>query len=291
MDFWENAERQAALNVYLYTVKDTPKRGEQTAGVRLIDFVLEEGGLCAAVWEDDKGNISVVFRGTGQNEWVDNGVALSGTRGKNIYYTYDPPGVYRAPCDYASPAQVQALNWFNKMAHRYAWGEQDHITLSGHSKGGNKAQFIAIHSDLADVCYSFDGQGFSPEALACFSKMQAFEKRRKKIYSLSSDNDFVNVLGYRLMPPQNIFFFEAPMGEKNAVHYHLPQAILDERGHLRPQSVQGRLSLAAESLSNEVMALPPRRRRYITEGIMHLFQHHIDNEKDDILEELKRLLQ
>ena len=45
------------------------------------------------------------------------------------------------------------------------------IIVTGHSKGGNKAQYVTINSkynDLIDKCFSFDGQGMSPEAIEAF---------------------------------------------------------------------------------------------------------------------------
>ena len=39
----------------------------------------------------------------------------------------------------------------------------DSITVAGHSKGGNKAQYVTVLSDKVDRCISMDGQGFSQE--------------------------------------------------------------------------------------------------------------------------------
>lgn len=36
----------------------------------------------------------------------------------------------------------------------------DSITVTGHSKGGNKAQYVTVLSDKVDRCISMDGQGF-----------------------------------------------------------------------------------------------------------------------------------
>ena len=41
----------------------------------------------------------------------------------------------------------------------------NNITVTGHFKGGNKAQYVTIVTDRIGRCVSFDGQGFSKEFL------------------------------------------------------------------------------------------------------------------------------
>lgn len=315
MEF-EKAERAAILNVYAYMVLQPKRdeyfgdmvarlaptsereeqrkrllvraaaRDEELRGMRLVDGVVSPEGLTALAFENGAGEITVVFRGTGRAEWLDNGIALSGMPAQNVYYSYDPPTVFGIECDYASPAQVEALNWFNKTAWRQGWDRNTHITLTGQSKGGNKAQFVTMHSKLAEVSYSFDGQGFSPEAAHCFEMLPDYEKNRRKIFSLSADNDYVNVLGKRLMPSENIYFLKSSMGQENPIQYHLPEAILDENGRLNHLTEQGGLSKTIERMNDDVMALPPARRRYITEGIMALFQSYVSGKSGNIIEDI-----
>lgn len=267
---WSNREIYR-LNI----LKSVISSNMNIADSKLLDMTVSKNGLTAFSFVNPNGDISVVFKGTGSGEWIDNGEGLSGIPEENIYITYENNGdvLYHniVKSDYATDQQVEALNWFNRIAAENNWSSQNNITVSGHSKGGNKAQFIAIHSDLVDSCYSFDGQGFSPEALTAFEQLYGdkYQERRHKIYSLSADNDYVNVLGKRLMPDSQIYYFASRAG------FHFMEAILDNNGHLRTQCEQGKLSAYMETISGELMSMSPRIRQYATLGVMNVFQKYL----------------
>ena len=232
-------------------------------------------GLTACVFTNPVGAVSVVFKGTGSGEWIDNGEGLSGIPEENVYTSFshsgDITGSTAIKKDYATDQQAEALNWFNKIAAKKRWNGDTKITVSGHSKGGNKAQFVTMHSGLADDCYSFAGQGFSPEALRSLKSQYGadYERRREHIYSFSSCNDYVNVLGSRLALKEHIYYVESAAG------LHNMEAILDNKGRLRKQCNQGRLSAYAEKLSKDLMELNPSLRQYATLGIMNIFQKYV----------------
>ena len=239
------------------------------------NFTYSKSGLTACIFTKPDGAVSVVFKGTGSGEWIDNGEGLSGIPEENVYTAFSHSGEIADSTaikkDYATDQQVEALNWFNKIASKEGWNNETKITVSGHSKGGNKAQFVTMHSSLADDCYSFAGQGFSPEALNFLKSRfgEDYERRRGRIYSFSSCNDYVNVLGSRLAPKEHIYYVESVSG------LHNMEAILDNRGRLRQQCNQGRISSYAEKLSKELMKLNPSLRQYATLGIMNIFQKHV----------------
>lgn len=245
------------------------------ANSKISNLTVSRSGSTACTFTNQNGNVFVVFRGTGKGEWIDNGEGLSGVREENTYKTYEENSMElygeSIKRDYATDQQVEALNWFYGIAARKGWNKNTKITLSGHSKGGNKAQFITIHSDLVTDCYSFNGQGFSPEALTSF-KIQygaKFEMRRQKIYSFSSDNDYVNVLGTRLAPQNNIYYFESRIG------FHYLEAMLDINGRFNRQSEQGKLSRYMETVSEKLMRIDPSIRKYATLGVMNIFQRFL----------------
>ncbi len=232
-------------------------------------------GLTACSFKKPDGSISVTFRGTGNGEWIDNGEGLSGIPEENTYITYKNNGATiqrkTIPHDYATDQQVEALNWFYNIASKNNWNNLTDITVSGHSKGGNKAQFIAIHSDLVNECYTFDGQGFSPESLSSLKEQygKEYENRRHKIRSFSADNDYVNVLGERLMPKTNIYYLKS----KGGLHYL--ESLIDNNGKFYPQCEQGKLSAYVESVSEELMKLNPKTRQYAALGVMNIFQKYL----------------
>ena len=238
----------------------------------------KQGGMKACVITDPTGAVHIVFAGTGAGEWIDNGEGLSGVPEYNLYAKYDKMGklLYTtpAPNDYATDQQAEALNWFNKLCAQNNWNETTPLTVSGHSKGGNKAQFVAVNSPLVTDCYSFDGQGFSPEAIAMFkSHFPDYETRRSRIYSISADNDYVNVLGERLVPEENIFFLQSSDIDGDPFAYHYMETLLNDHGNLNPQAPQDEISLYIENLSRTVMSMPPVHRQHITLSIMSVFQH------------------
>lgn len=260
----------------LNIIKNAIKRNPSLAKAQIRNLVRKSGGLTACSFTLENGDSSVVFKGTGSGEWIDNGEGLSGIPEKQVYLTYDKNGneLYQLICEkaYATDQQVEALNWFNKIYMQNGWNKK--VTVSGHSKGGNKAQFIAINSDLVDNCYSFSGQGFSPEAISSFKKDcgESYEARRSCIMSFSADNDYVSVLGSRLVPKENIYYFKPLYG------LHFIDAIFEKNGALRPQTNQGKLSAYIESVSNQLMRLNASSRQYATVGVMNIFQKFLGDE-------------
>lgn len=262
----------------LHILRNAINRRTALADSAISDLTRSESGTTACVFTNPSAEVFVVFRGTGSGEWMDNGRGLSGIPEENTYITYGDSGntesMKTVPNDYATDQQVEALNWFSYIAAKNGWDADTGITLAGHSKGGNKAQFVAVNTDLADACFSFDGQGFSPEALAAIKKQHGakFANRIRKINSMSADNDYVNVLGQRLMPEDKIYFFQSSLG------FHYLEAMLDGNGRFLPQSGQGELSRYVQGVSEKLMRIPPLMRQYITLGVMRIFQEQFGQE-------------
>ncbi|MBO4998774.1 MAG: DUF2974 domain-containing protein [Lachnospira sp.] len=98
----------------------------------------------AACFSNDEETV-IVFRGThGAYTWNDNG-----------------EGGYQA----TTRSQQEALNYVNLLGANLTTSGK--ITVTGHSKGGNLAQYVTICAAnlVVDRCVSFDGQGFSNEII------------------------------------------------------------------------------------------------------------------------------
>lgn len=124
-------------------------------------------GVCFVDTETDSAVIA--FRGTGP-----------------LYAAWDDncQGGYMSDTD----MQKQALEFAQTCADKY-----DNITITGHSKGGNMAQYCTVlMGDEIDRCVSFDGQGFGDEFLRKYAKEIA--QNRDKIRSVCAHNDYVNIL-------------------------------------------------------------------------------------------------
>ena len=230
-------------------------------------LILNENGLSACVIKTTE-NTFVVFKGTGKGEWIDNGAGLSGIAEQNEYLTYDKSGNIQKTTvekDFASNQQAEALNLYNYIVNTDDLSEN--IIVTGHSKGGNKAQFVAINTDNVLYCISFNGQGFSPEAAMQFKDNENYRSRCQKIYSISTQNDYINVLGEQIYPPENKYYVSSCGG------FHPIDSMLNKNGELNPITTQGELSKYAESVSKKLLRLPPSRRASATNGVMNVFQN------------------
>jgi hypothetical protein len=145
----------------------------------------------------------VVFKGTtGGNEWIDNVEGLNTSDTK---------------------AQKEALDWMESL--RFT-----DITVVGHSKGGNKAMYVAILSDKVTRCVAMDGQGFSQEFLDKYwAEIQA---KAGIINSYSVSTDFVNILMFPI-PGANLVFVQG-YGIDSLGENHAPNSffITDSNGNL-----------------------------------------------------------
>lgn len=114
--------------------------------------------------------VYVVFKGTGALEWRDN--ALGGLLMTTV-----------------TPQQQNAVEYSNQIIEKY---KSYDIIVSGHSKGGNKAQVVAILCEEVKKAYSFSGQGMGKGFLIEYRNEIA--KNKHKITSISNRSDFVNTL-------------------------------------------------------------------------------------------------
>ncbi|MBE6715096.1 MAG: DUF2974 domain-containing protein [Ruminococcaceae bacterium] len=265
----------------LIRVKRAIEKSSYLKSTLIADHQFSRGKLNVCAFLRPDGEMSVVFRGTASLEWIDNGEGLSGIPRKNRYYIYDPFAKVSTETwkdnDHATPSQVEALNWFMKTAQKYSLDAKAPITVSGHSKGGNKAQFICMNTDLCRYCFAFDAQGFSPEAVLQFKNVgdETFQRRSARIESINAYNDYVNVLGERVSREENTCFLICPMGDGDPVAYHYAEALTDFEGRLYPECPQGEISEYIENVSRSIMGIAPKKRRYVTLSVMNLCQKYM----------------
>lgn len=141
------------------------------------------------------GDAYVTFRGTdstdGGIEWKDNVEGL---------------GLTDTTC------QKKALKYIENLQY-------DNITVCGHSKGGNKAQYVTITSDKVNRCISMDGQGFSKEFIDKYSP--EIEQKGKLIKNYSYKDDFVHILMNYVPNSQQIYC----TGTNTGIRCHNPNGM------------------------------------------------------------------
>ncbi|HEX9059270.1 MAG TPA: Mbeg1-like protein [Clostridia bacterium] len=209
-------------------------------------------GMVAACFVDQANNSTVVFRGTnGPYEWHDDGAGgyLSDTEQQKV-----------------------ALDYINSLP------EYKYLTVTGHSKGGNKSQYVAVMSDKVNKCISYDGQGFSQEFLK--EHKDRVDENAYKIKSISASNDFVNSLLFPIA--LNKEYISTPSEGKDFHHYHCPNIMLrftkDDHGNtiaeMRKQGKQSPLSKLVNKFSIYVNTKveDPKRREMINGLIAKFFE-------------------
>ncbi len=131
------------------------------------------GGVSALFTDPDFGEAVVCYRGTAAGEWKDNFIGGGSTDVLDGVSTLQ---------------QKNALSWYQSLAlDDYAT-----VTVTGHSKGGNKAKYVTILDSSVDRCVAFDGQGFSDEFVEKYKRQIAGNQH--KIRNCNVDGDYVNLL-------------------------------------------------------------------------------------------------
>lgn len=131
----------------------------------------EVGALCFTDGTSNTNEVIVAFKGTlNMKEWQDN------VEGANMVET---------------EAQKAALNFVNNLCY-------ERITLTGHSKGSNKAMYTTILCDKVVRCVGLDGQGFSSLFINYDEYRDKILRRAGLITNYSLSTDFIHGLLYQI---------------------------------------------------------------------------------------------
>jgi hypothetical protein len=170
-------------------------------------YMADERDARMGCFVDDRDNAYVAFSGTGVGEWMDNFLA-----------GYAPD----------TKQQLRAHEWLTSESIPRA---HTSLTLSGHSKGGNKAMYCAIRTGEAVTrAVTFDGQGFSKTFIANYQdKLDAFQG---KVTWYASDADPVNGLCFPVVPAEHRHYLTHESGLDRAkgsmIRFHSPMAMLEK---------------------------------------------------------------
>ena len=156
----------------------------------IIESVRNDDKLCStrieASYDDGKGGMSILFNNTTDNEAV---VVYRGTGSPSEWKdNFQGGSVTNQPDGVSTAQQESALKWYQSQD----LDGYDSVTVSGHSKGGNKAKYITVMDNSVDRCLSFDGQGFSDEFVNKYEGKIA--ENQYKIHNHNVDGDYVNIL-------------------------------------------------------------------------------------------------
>ena len=160
-------------------------------------------------------DVNIVFRGTHKkDELLDNGM-----------------GCYQTD----TQKQIEAAEYVNKLPENYG----NNMTVTGHSKGGNKAQYVTVTTDRIGRCVPFDSQGFSK---AFFEKYaDEISKKSHCITAINAADDYVNSI-FIPIPCKRIFLKSNINYVYHFIEFHKPNIMLDEYGKLNPVQKRSKFS-------------------------------------------------
>lgn len=161
------------------TVADVTEPGTEVGGARQTSRHM--------TLMDEDGNMYVVFQGTnsGEGEWADN---------------------FRGLTESDTESQEAAAAYVEEMLRRH--NPTGKVIVSGHSKGGNSAMYVALVISRVDEAYSFDGQGFGPGFLG--EHADDIARNRHKIHAYNYCGDFVSALLYTIAGDVHFVFGASP---------------------------------------------------------------------------------
>ncbi|MBO5524459.1 MAG: DUF2974 domain-containing protein [Roseburia sp.] len=211
------------------------------------------GGVSAVFVDPDTDEAVVVFRGTGSLEWKDNFVGGGPTDAAD--------GV-------STRCQEEALAWYQSLD----LDQYSTVTVTGHSKGGNKAKYITVMDDSVDRCLSFDGQGFSDEFVGKYQDEIA--RNQGKITNSNVDSDYVNLLLNDI--GQTDFYEGFDYGDGAFLENHCPNTFFDFKEDGSYQMVSSvrdeRMEVLDEFLNNYLRTLSPEEKQETLEMIGELVE-------------------
>ena len=234
----------------LEQIKNKPNLKE----LRIKNIYNYKSGMRVACFVDGENNATVVFKGTTTTkEWDDNG-----------------KGAY----EYDTLEQIDALNYINSLSF-------NDITVTGHSKGGNKAQYVTILSSKIIKCISVNGQGFSNEFINKY-KEKIYENK-SKIICINSKYDYVNCLFNSI--EGECHYIETDF-QINPLDYHKANILLDRNGNLRQKTNEATFSKIINYFSTSLISdLPEDIQNLIVNGMIGVIELILckGENKDNIL--------
>ena len=218
------------------------------------------GGRSALLYDPANNEAIVAFKGTeGDAEWIDN---LSGL------------------CRVPTPYQQSALDWFQSLD----LSGYDIITVTGHSKGGNKSKFITLMDERVDNCFPMDGQGFNDDFVKRYS--DNIREYGDKILNINAESDFVNILLNDV--GKRTFYLGTNFGRLGFVENHCSNAVLffDDEGDASIWQAAGqdqRMVDLDHMLNSFIRSYPAGKKEALYNALGNVIVCAKNNDKEGIL--------
>ena len=220
------------------------------------------GGISVVFLNREDREAVVAFRGTANEEWYDDFVGAN---------------------QVDSLQQINALEWYKRAYFRHDL-QLYTVTVTGHSKGGNKAKYITVLNDTPDRCVSFDGQGFSDKFFEFYKKR--IQKRQSVIENHNIDYDYVNILMNDI--GSRTYYFGYDYGASGFAESHSPNTFFDfgENGsykmRVNPNGQSPEMQILDQFINSMIRSGVSDKERDETDMLVgQLAQRAFQMEKDD----------
>lgn len=216
---------------------------------------------CAYKLPGKDGDVYVAYRGTGDGRWGDNGQGFT---------------------QQSTDMQRDAQKYFDYVVEKYGLDKSNgNLYVTGHSKGGNEAQYVMMtskYNDKIDGCYSIDGQGFSKKAIEYFKKHNKdgkYDELLSKMYSINGENDYVHFLINPIIPEKNTYYIDQPGKDPHDIFSLYKNGKIgwryDEDGNII-NSAPGFLGRMAKELMDDLRKLPEDQQGNCAMAIMNILE-------------------
>ena len=204
---------------------------ERLRGMSVLNPACEAWGAGYCAFADGNDELVAAFRGTTTGaEWYDNFAAANQSDSAH----------QRAALAYVEGIDLSGYGT---------------VTVTGHSKGGNKAMYCAVVGDGVDRCVSFDGQGFSDAFMEKYARQ--ITERKGRIENHCAGGDYINIL---LNGIGNSFYYETYNSTGNFFLNHELTAMCDAAGNMHPGAQEPAAREFSAFANAYLRALPMRWR-------------------------------
>lgn len=246
------------------------------------------GGYCpkAITVMDPDGNIYVHFNGTGDGNWELNAAA----------YSEEASAIQKWSQEYCDNAILE--NYIMNTDRKGV------VYLSGHSQGGNNAQYAMLttkYDEYVDSCISLDGPGFSHKVVNTIKdgySTAEYNSRVDKIYAYNGSNDFVSPLGQeQVVREDHSYFVKLTTGyrrdgenDNTIATYHMVEYMLDGDGKLGevhaatdPDNGESAFRKMVRDINEQVNRLPEGAQKEAAIKTMKLVERYLGKPEENLI--------
>ena len=239
---------------------------------KLLDSgAFSDGNYKAITLEAPDGSIYVHFNGTGDGNWNYNEAAY---------------GAKPQP----SKMQIWSLDYFESMYEKHYKDKSiKNLIVSGHSQGGNNAQFVTIRSEYArniTNCIALDAPGFSEQFVRESVRLLGedyFSVLCSKILGYNGVYDYVSCLGQvSIIPKGNIKYIEYTGSLFDFEMYHMAGGLLNSDDYISFANECSEFRNLVMQMNECIKNLPPDQQLIMAELIMRFIDPCFNITKKDL---------